>query len=267
MQPSHKRKLNQKQLDLLELMYRFRFLTAPLLTRLEDRKPEHRAVANSRLRILLSQEYLGRFYTGEMRVRGESAIYYLKQKGVSAIKNHLGEDFVPRVGKNLSRDENATDQFIDHWLKVLEFYCEVREAYPDADFFTQNELAHPRYEYMPRPLPDGYLQINDDVHFFVDYIDASALYFKLTKRVKEYAAYAEEGKWAIMPGVILICATQADQSRLHKKLPFMAGSVQFYTVLAEDAADIKNAPSFRSVSGDRLNLNEVIASYSAAASV
>lgn len=255
----HRRKLNQKQLDTLELLYRFRFLTTGLLTRLEGRK--HITVAYSRLRNLHEQGYIGRQYSGEKRLRGEFAVYYLKQQGVSALKNHLGEDFVPRVGKNLARDNDVTEQFIDHWLTLLSFYASVKEQYPAADFFTRNELMHERYEFMPKPLPDGYLTIGDR-RFFVDYIDAAALYFKLTKRVKEYVAYAGEGKLQAageqMPDVILLCNTQADQSRLIKKLPFMAEDVIFYVGVGSAVTDItKDDPVFKT-SGRQISLSQIV---------
>src|SRR4051812_36530457 len=95
---THRRKLNQKQLDTLELLYRFRFMTTGLLTQLEGRK--HITVAYSRLRNLHEHGYIGRHYDGEKQIRGEYATYYLKQDGVTALKNHLGDDFVPKVGKN-----------------------------------------------------------------------------------------------------------------------------------------------------------------------
>ncbi len=260
MQPKFRKKLNEKQLYVLETLYRFRFVTTELLAKLENRTSK--TPVYSRLRILAEQGYIGRNYDGTRQIRGEYATYYLTRTGINALKKHLGDDFSPKAGKNLLNDAQASDQFVTHWTQLLRFYINLRDLYPSIDFFTKSELTHDQYNYFPQPWPDAYVG-TDTAHFFVDLFDPSTPFFRITGRVKTYTEYHQAKTWrktgSNFPSVLLICATVADQKRLQRKLPYMAKGINFYTAVASDLRTFgKNDKVFTSTDGPA-SISEVMA--------
>ena len=260
-EPTRRNKLNEKQLRTLEILYRFRFVTTDLLSRLQTGKSK--TSVYSRLRILADQGYIGRDYDGKRQIRGEYATYYLLRPGINALKKHMGDKFSAKAEKNLARDANASEQFRAHCLRLLRFYCDLTDNYPDADFYTRNELMAEQYNYFPKPLPDAYVT-TDTAHFFVDVFDSTSFFFKLTRRVKTYVAYHDSKDWDAtrtnFPAVLLICASPADQKRLQNKLPFMAKNTNFYTIVANDLEAVsKDAPIFTSVNG-QVSLADIMVS-------
>ena len=66
--------INSKQLDLLRLLYRFRFATSQHLANSLKLKPD---TINQRFQILLDQEYISRHYDGTYKIHGRPAEYFL----------------------------------------------------------------------------------------------------------------------------------------------------------------------------------------------
>ena len=61
-----------------------------------------------------------------------------------------------------------------------------------------------------------------------------------------------------MPGVILLCNTQADQSRLIKKLPYMAEDVSFYVAVGSAVTDITKEDAVFKTSGGQVSLSQIV---------
>ena len=72
--------LNSYQIRLLQTLYKFRFATTKLISDSQNSKYER--VITARLKILLDQDYIGRNYDSSYRIKGKSASYYLRPKGI-----------------------------------------------------------------------------------------------------------------------------------------------------------------------------------------
>jgi hypothetical protein len=63
--PIHHKQLNELQLELLTILYKFRFGTAQLISRYQEQSIRN---TNVRLKNLLEQELIGRNYDGSYRI-------------------------------------------------------------------------------------------------------------------------------------------------------------------------------------------------------
>src|SRR5437868_5000455 len=120
--------ISPKQLDLLRLLYRFRFATSQHLANSLNLKSD---TINQRLQILLDQNYICRHYDGQYKIHGRPAEYYLVENGIKALKQFAEDKCDSKVLHNLYKDKNATPSFIAHSLSVLTIYCLLKERYED----------------------------------------------------------------------------------------------------------------------------------------
>ncbi len=224
--PRYRRPLNDKQLDILHLLYRFRFITSDLLLTPLNLKDKSRV--NERLKVLMEQKYIGRKYEPHYSLIGKHAAYYLLPDGIKALKKMREEkEYVASVFTNLGRDLNASDKFAEHSLDVLRVCNQLEAIYgDDLTFFSKTELAAHGH-YFPKPLPDAYIQLQSEdeevKQYFIEIVHASKPIFTVIKRVKQYVEYSDEGEWedtkTPLPPVLFVCDTPTLQKRLQKIVP------------------------------------------------
>jgi hypothetical protein len=220
-EPRYRRPLNDYQLDILNLLYRFRFTTTELLALSLDVKYKHKM--NLRLKVLLDQGYIGRNYKPSYHLGGRHASFYLAAEGIKALKELPGSNYTPSVLKNLYKDKTASERFINHWLGVFNLYCSMKANYGDQlRFFSRSEIAG--FEYFPKKRPDGYIRLTSGTterHYILEILDSSQPFFVQVNMIKKYIAYADEGDWedatgSELPIVILVCGSLAQQRKLQK---------------------------------------------------
>lgn len=225
------RKLNKGQVEVLKLLYRYRFTTSELLAKFENQK--HLQVTRSRLATLEKQGYIGRRYDSSYKLLGKFAAYYLLPKGLQFLKSiDVAE---PQAIKMMYNDRKASDKFVDFCLSVcrtaqalISFYGE------EVRIFTRTELLD--YDYFPQPQPDLYMSIKRKPvrHYFVDLYDDTIPTFVLVKKIKKYGEHYESGEWestdSDYPEAIIACMSGKAEQRLHKKLLEAAtGDITVYT--------------------------------------
>ncbi len=225
------RKLNKGQIEVLKLLYRYRFTTSELLAKVENQK--HLQVTRSRLATLEKQGYIGRRYGSSYKLLGKFASFYLLPKGLQYLKSiNVAE---PQVIKMMYNDPKASDKFVDFCLAVcrtaqalISFYGE------EARIFTRIELLD--YDYFPHSRPDLYMSIQRKPvrHYFVDLYDDATPAFVLVKKIKKYSEHYESGEWestgSDYPEVIVACTSDAAERRLRKKiLEGIKGDITVYT--------------------------------------
>lgn len=234
-QPKYRRPLNDKQILILKLLYKFRFLTVGLLQTAQGHK--YQATQNDRLKILYQQEYIGRHYDSSYRIDRRYAEYFILAKGINALKD-LGV-FRPTTLKNLYKDKTAKPQFIAHSLNIFELYNVFRGLYADTfSFYTKTELTG--REDMPDILPDAYLRPKDlsgTKAFYLDYVDDLAQLLLVKRKITSYLKHADSDEWQdsgkTYPEVLLITELESTQKTLHKyiekKLSYSGVDITFHT--------------------------------------
>jgi hypothetical protein len=212
---AYRKPLNKLQLRLLGSMYKFRFVTSGLIA---SSSGANVRVINTRLKVLLDQEYIGRNYDSSYRIKGKQASYYLLPKGIKALSKQ--EFTVPKVINSLYRDKQASDDFINHQLGVYRIYVELKRLYPDTfNFFSRSELKKfDDQEIFPEKLPDAYLgrikpskSQSRPNNLFLDYYEVSKPFYQHRARIKKYIEYAEEEGWqdglSSAPAILMVCET------------------------------------------------------------
>jgi hypothetical protein len=236
--PEH-RPPNNKQLEILRLLYRFRFATTELLTQALELKSKIKM--NERLKILLDQEYIGRNFEPEYRLLRKHATYYLLPKGVEALKQIPDNKFDALTLRNTRKDKTASDQFIEYNLSIFSLYCNLKSEFGDSlRFFTKSQLAN-RYDYFSEFVPSVYMSIaagDTEKDYFLEYLQSSKPFFTVIQRLKQYTEYADSGEWedetnSDFPAVLLVCDNPRLQDRLVKRSGFALNEadddLKFYT--------------------------------------
>ncbi len=230
-----RKKLNSKQIEILEALYKFRFITSELVVQyqeLSSRKYTYRRLAN-----LVEQEYIGRNYNSSYRLQNKYASYYLKPKAIRFLKQQPKSELNLKVLNNAYKDKNASQHFIDHSIEVFELYIKFMELYKYEtstspavnktsktsqsllEFYAKTELYE--YDFFPRPLPDGYLRFVAKARyktstFMLEYIEAATPYFLVRRRIKQYINHIDSGDWTDgdYPLVLIVCETPVLERRI-----------------------------------------------------
>jgi DNA-binding HxlR family transcriptional regulator len=213
--------ITQKQFIILKLLYRFRFISSDLVAKTTGIQ---KSTINKRLQLLVELRYIGRRYEPNYHLLRKHASYYLLTEGIKALKALPGTKYSPAILRNINKDKQASDQFIDHSLDVYGVYCVLRDRYGnDMQFFTRSQLAG--LDHFPKKLPDAYIQLgrgSDKKHFFLDVLHEGQPFFLSTRKVIQYIDYARKADWSItnteLPKILLICDSPALQKRLTKRM-------------------------------------------------
>jgi len=234
-QPKYRRPLNDKQLLILKLLFKFRFLTVGLLQSAQGHK--YQATHNDRLKVLYDQKYIGRHYNDSYRIDRRYAEYFILPDGISALKSL--NIFKPTVLKKLYKDKTAKPQFIAHSLGIFELYNTVRRLYPDTfSFYTKTELTG--RDDMPDIMPDAYLKPIDSSKikdFYLDSVDDLAQLLLVKRKITNYIKHCDSDEWQdtgkTYPEVLLVTELETTEKTLHKyvekRLSYSEADVKFYT--------------------------------------
>jgi hypothetical protein len=233
--PNSRYSLTKKQQDILTLLYRFRFATSEQISQALS---IGKATINKRLQLMTELEYIGRKYEPEYHLLRKPAAYYLLPKGIAALKGIPGNKFDASILRNISNDQTASDQFIEHSLGVFDIYCQLKAKLGDRlYFFTKSQLVN-RYDYFSEFVPSVYIRVvtsGTEKDYFLEYLQSTKPFFAATQRLKEYIEYADSGEWEAetdspFPKTLLICDKSTMQNRLLKKST---------TILAEADDELK----------------------------
>ena len=133
---AHRTKLSQKQLTLLRLLAKFRYVTIPLLAQYIGVRKEP---FNRTMKILVEHGYVTRIYNNSYKIERRPAIYFLSKEGIKYLREHteLDTDFLRPLYKN----GTLSDSFIEHQLRLLTAIIHIRYAYDKAfSILTKIEL-------------------------------------------------------------------------------------------------------------------------------
>lgn len=215
-----RKKLNNLQNEILLILYKFRFATADLIVKYQER--DSKRYTNTRLRILYEQKLIGRNYDKSSIINRKPANYYLLTEGIRLLKQ--GSGLNDTVLNTIYRDRYAGEVFIKESLRNFGLYNKLNELYKsDLGFYSKSEMSE--FDYMIRPLPDAFIALGNDSEGFTEYIlevvKESTPFFAAKKRIKKYSEHAESGDWdeaeTDYPILLLICETAAIERRTQKQ--------------------------------------------------
>jgi hypothetical protein len=168
------------------LLYKFRFITIPLLTTYKDFKSNS---LQRNLNILLEEKYVDRRFNLNYKIDRKSAIYYLSAKGVTTLR--IDPRFNLTTLHSYYRNRAVSDTFMQHTVDTLEVYNSIEQSYPDRfEIFTKQEVMH--FDDFPKNKPDLYLR-GDKEYFITLAYDVQS--FLIRKRLAEYITHFDEEGW------------------------------------------------------------------------
>ncbi len=195
-------RLTSKQLHILILLYKFRFITVPHLT-------TYLALKNNslqrRLNILLEQHYIERIYEQSYKIDRQPAIYCLAVKGLVQLRQD--SRFDQRLLRTYYKNKTLGNSYKQHCVDTLMAYNSLRHSYPSTfEIFTRQEIAY--FDDMPATKPDLYLR--GQTEHFVILAHDTPLYL-VRKQLAEYITHSEDEGWGsgVYPSLLFVFDTAA----------------------------------------------------------
>lgn len=220
----HRRKLNAEQLEVLELLYKFRFGSNDLFAQYFGKKD--RSFVFKRLSILLEQGLVGKRFDSSYRLAGKPAAYYLTPAGARALQERREPDKPDINIKAIYKDKSVKDDFVWQCLDIFATFNQLRAAHGDRlKFFTRANLNYEQFDYFPQPLPDAYIRLRlggEERQYFLDFYYDKQPFFTAVKKIKKYVEYAEGSSWddtgTTLPVFLVVCESASLQKRLQKHI-------------------------------------------------
>ena len=220
------RELSKKQQETLVVMYKFRFVTAELLTTYY--KLSSTEATNRHLAVLLTLGHIGRMYSPASRMAGVPAYYYLLPHSFKYVaRAHTA--YSDTVSKRIRNDTKASKEFV---LECIEVFRTSQALSHQSDYplkvFSRSDFVH--YSYFPKPEPDLYTTytIADKRHHnFVYVVTPGKPLFLLLRRIKAYIDYREADEWETAtgsnaPGCMIVVHSEKEQLKIRRKVEQLA---------------------------------------------
>lgn len=223
---SYRRPLNSEQLDILRLLYRFRFGSSELIAKYVGKT--NVKLVQKKLKVLEDQGFVGKHYDKSYRLQGKPAAYYLLPKGARLLKARLPEEktITDQGIKALYRNKTASAEFIAHCHSIFKIALHCKVLYGDKlKLFTGIQLA--TQAYFPAWHPDIYAALQrgtdqaNNKRFFLDILDGTKPFFVSVRKVRNYLKFSEEGDWPEnrdFPTILTICDTQKNEKKLRRQI-------------------------------------------------
>jgi DNA-binding HxlR family transcriptional regulator len=234
-EPKYRRPLNKEQLEVLDLLFNYRFSISKQIARYFNK--EDIKLVRKRLNILEEQGFVAKRYDSSYKLAGRYAEYYLAPKGAKYLqalrtsntdKYKEENQIADQAIKNRYKDKTVSQLFMSHSLTVLDLFLHYKDKHGDKIYIFSKVQLQP-YDYFIKPLPDLFLSITsktnrakDDAlkRYFIDYFEDSIPFFIVIRRIKKYITYYEEDEWADdnPPKVLLITESERKQKQVSRRI-------------------------------------------------
>lgn len=181
-------KLTVQQQRVLKLLFKFRFVSAQLLAQVIGIRRES---VYQVLEYLVKGGLVTKVYKDEFRIDRKPAYYYLNKTGVTTVRKLM--DVKESAVHALYKNDVATEEFIEHCLKLMLIYTAFAQSLPeDAEIFTKPEIN--RFKQFPKNRPDLYIRTTDGNEAIVILADEKPSYI-IRKRLEEIITHSEDEGW------------------------------------------------------------------------
>jgi len=181
-------KLTGQQQRVLKLLFKFRFVSAGLLS---DVMGIRRVSVYEVLEQLVSKELVTKVYEPKFRIDRKPAYYYLNKSGVTAVRKLM--DVKESVVHALYKNDEMTDDFVAHSMKLIQCYTVIARYLPkDSAIFSKTEIN--RFKQFPKNRPDLYIRTPDGREAIVVIADDKPQYI-VRKRLDEIITHSEDESW------------------------------------------------------------------------
>lgn len=212
--------LKQGQIDILELLYKYRFGSRQLVA--DSLGIKAGSSLYDKLNVLIKHGLVAKRHEKRLKLQGIPAAYYLTPKGLRTLQTLDEHDYITESTIKASyRDKVVSQAFVNHTLNVYRQTNALKQQYPELKVYLRRDMS--RYDYFPDNLPDAFLSLKvDDTpkRFFLDVIPDSLPRNLLDRRITSYAGFFEEGGWDVTnsepPKLLFITEKGATESRTRR---------------------------------------------------
>jgi hypothetical protein len=251
-EPKYRRPLNTEQIQILEILYKFRFVSVAMLKEYFIESNPGMNVFR-RLERLEQQDFIAKRHFDNQRLLHKPVPYFLLPSGARLLKEYRNKDDANEINiKGIYKDGSVHERFVMHCLVVFDLYNRLMASYgDDLDFLSKNDQAG--LDSFPKPFPDAYLTLATDdgtKHIFLDILDDDIhLLVDASKKIKRYFDYRKSGNWAMydsgFPLIVFVCSSDIACEKVRRRC-----------VAAIDKAWIQDI-EFRVVTIDTVDLSQI----------
>lgn len=217
--------ITEKEKEILDLVFRFRFVNRHQIQRLLNHKDPKRI--NTWLKDLVDKGYLGRIYSHKLLENTKPAIYYLHNNGIVWSRYEKAGEFGNddevelKYMKKYYQDKNASQTFVNHCITLSEFYAQFKEherlvnkdlKKPKLEYYfqtksemwitRQRELYGKDFNEVKQYIPDLYLERfknpegpkMDSTTYFIELFDPKVPRYAIKYKIQQFVKLKEEKK-------------------------------------------------------------------------
>lgn len=223
-------KITNRQKEILDLLYKYRFLNRIQIQALLGHK-DYKNV-NLWLKDLREKQYVEWIYSTHFAEKTKPAVYYL---GINAIRRFKQNDVHSEHIAKYYRESGRSQAFIDRCILLgdacvaLEqavgknengdtwYFHETEAEYADDGYFsflTDTDI-HPNLCFSKQGYDDGGEEVTIE-SYIVEVFDPTVPRFTVRKRLKDYVKFLDDSEWQSEteedkpPIAMFICHTKAD---------------------------------------------------------
>jgi len=259
-------KLNQGQIEVLELLYKYRFGSRQLLA--ISLKVNAANGLYEKLEALVSNGYIDRRFDKRLKLQGKPVAYHLLPKGLRVLQALPRHEYINEQAMRLCyQNKRVGNAHVEATLNIYKYTQHLQKQYPGLKVFTQQDMSH--YSYFPKPLPDIFLSLpSTDVknphRFFLDIVQEHTPRYVLDRRLASYVEFFDEGGWdkvsSELPVLLVVnernAAEKSTQRSVQAQLQRLGSELRAYTATV---SAIENAAVDRSVWTDVNDTDDVVA--------
>lgn len=189
-------KITNKQIDILKLIYRFRFLNSTQIQQFLNHKDKMRI--NLWLKDLHNKKYINRIYSNKIGDNTKPAIYYSGENLFKFVRDNLeyGEKYL----KNIYRDHQRSEGFIDRQMLVVDICLSLisinNKGEDRYEFMTAADVtSSSNYNFMKSLSPQLILTKNEDKQYILVLLDSNMPKYMVKKKIKNYIELFYENAW------------------------------------------------------------------------
>jgi hypothetical protein len=222
--------LKPRQVEILLLLHRFRYLSRPQIQVLLGHKTWAKVIVW--LNDLTDKQYVFRFY--EQKLAGKPAVYCLDKASIRYLRELAAQEKPPlKITepqlKRIYKGKSLSETFREHCLLLADLYLslvdECKQDESALTFLTKTDMQ--RITHVPIPHPDAYISLKRKgkkaERYFLDIFDPLPPRMMLRKRVWQYCNYFDEGYWQDkhpdkpIPDVLLVLPEERSKKYVTKQ--------------------------------------------------
>jgi|GEM_PF-2146948 len=220
--------VTEREFELLDLLYRFRFSTLKLFQR--SITDVHYTTIHRRLEALIKRGLVGRYYSSDYKIIRKPGRYFLTPRGMDTVM--MIDKTAPQQAKMLSyRNKRLSEEFIERCIKVHDIALNLEAEYGrPGGYFSSTQLQV--FDYFPNPRPDGFIATNDKpdaMLYIVEFCETAKPAFVHIKKLKKYIEYESSEEWNVtnikFPTLLFICETERVKANIIRKGEYLMDEI------------------------------------------